>query len=171
MIPDAAMRAHAGGRDAASANVRSHTPSGIVTRVFSVPQEVTMPAVQYGSGRVFDEPYDQLVPRVRAALKAEGFGVITEIDVQQTMKEKLGIDGRPHVILGACNPKFAHEALAVEDDLGLLLPCNVVVYEKGEGSRVAVINAGAMMGFVGNDGLAAIAAEVQARLDRVLASL
>ena len=115
--------------------------------------------------------FEPAVAATREALKAEGFGVITEIDVQRTMKEKLGVDGRPHVILGACNPKYAHEALNVEDDLGLLLPCNVVVYEKGEGSRVAVINAGAMMGMVGNDRLAPIAVEIQARLDRVLASL
>lgn len=130
-----------------------------------------MQAVEYGSGRDLGRPFQEVLGRVREALKAEGFGVITEIDVQKTMKEKLGLDGRPHVILGACSPKYAHQALAVEDDLGLLLPCNVVVYEKGEGSRVAVINAGAMMGLVGNERLAPIAEEVQARLDRVLASL
>ena len=130
-----------------------------------------MQAVEYGVGRDLDQPFQEVLGRVREALKAEGFGVITEIDVQKTMKEKLGIDGRPHVILGACNPKYAHEALSVEDDLGLLLPCNVVVYEKGEGSRVAVINAVAMMGMVGNDRLAPIADEIQERLDRVLASL
>jgi len=130
-----------------------------------------MQAVEYGVGRDLDQSFQEVLGRVREALKAEGFGVITEIDVQKTMKEKLGVDGRPHVILGACNPKYAHEALGVEDDLGLLLPCNVVVYEKGKGSRVAVINAGAMMGMVGNDRLAPIADEIQARLDRVLASL
>ena len=130
-----------------------------------------MQAVEYGIGRDLDQSFQEVLDGVREALKAEGFGVITEIDVQRTMKEKLGVDGRPHVILGACNPKYAHEALNVEDDLGLLLPCNVVVYEKGEGSRVAVINAGAMMGMVGNDRLAPIAVEIQARLDRVLASL
>jgi uncharacterized protein (DUF302 family) len=130
-----------------------------------------MQSVEYGIGRDLDQSFPEVLGRVREALKAEGFGVITEIDVQKTMKEKLGVDGRPHVILGACNPKYAHEALSVEDDLGLLLPCNVVVYEKGEGSRVAAINADAMMGMVGNDRLAPIAAEIQARLDRVLASL
>jgi uncharacterized protein (DUF302 family) len=130
-----------------------------------------MQTVEYGIGRDLDQQFPEVLARVREALKAEGFGVITEIDVQKTMKEKLGVDGRPHVILGACNPKLAHEALGVEDDLGLLLPCNVVVYEKGEGSRVAVINAGAMMGMVGNERLAPIADQVQARLDRVLASL
>jgi uncharacterized protein (DUF302 family) len=130
-----------------------------------------MQGVQYGIGRDLDDPYDVVRPRVVAALKAEGFGVITEIDVQKTMKEKLGVDGRPHVILGACNPKLAHAALEVEADLGLLLPCNVVVYETDAGTRVAAVNAGAMLGMVDNERLAPIADEVQTRLDRVLKSL
>ena len=130
-----------------------------------------MPAVQYGSGRVFDEPYEQLVPRVRAALKAEGFGVITEIDVQRVMKEKLGTDGPAQVILGACNPVLAHRALQLEPDIGLLLPCNVVVYDTGAGTRVAAVNAGVMLDMVGNEQLSDVAAEVQARLERVLAGL
>ena len=130
-----------------------------------------MDPVDYGVGRDLTEPYGTVLPRVLEALKAEGFGVITEIDVQKTMKEKLGVDGRPSVILGACNPKLAHAALGVEADLGLLLPCNVVVYETDAGTRVAVVNAGAMLGMVGNDRLAPIADEVQTRLDRVLASI
>ena len=130
-----------------------------------------MQAVEYGIGRDLSEPYEAVLPRVLAALRAEGFGVITEIDVQKTMKEKLGVDGRPHVILGACNPKLAHAALEVEADLGLLLPCNVVVYETDAGTRVAAVNAGAMLGMVGNDRLAPIADEVQTRLDRVLESI
>ena len=130
-----------------------------------------MQGVEYGVGRVLDESYDDVVPRVREALKAEGFGVITEIDVKKTMKEKLGVDGPPHVILGACNPPLAHKAIGVEPDIGLLLPCNVVVYEADEGTRVAVVNAGAMLGMVGNDQLAGVAAEVQERLDRVLAAI
>jgi len=130
-----------------------------------------MDPVEYGVGRDLTEPYDTVLPRVLEALKAEGFGVLTQIDVQKTMKEKLGVDGRPHVILGACNPKLAHAALDVEADLGLLLPCNVVVYETDAGTRVAVVNAGAMLGMVGNDRLAPIADEVQTRLDRVLESI
>src|SRR5674536_333800 len=121
-----------------------------------------MQAVEYGVGRDLTESYDTVLPRVLEALKAEGFGVITEIDVKETMKEKLGVDGRPHVILGACNPKLAHVALAVEADLVLLLPCNVVVYETDAGTRVAVVNAGAMLGMVGNPELGPIADEVQA---------
>lgn len=130
-----------------------------------------MQAVEYGIGRDLAEAFDTVLPRVYDALKAEGFGVQTEIDVQKTMKEKLGEDGRPHRIIGACNPKLAHAALGVEPDLGLLLPCNVVVYETDGGTRVAVVNAGAMLGMVGNEKLAPIADEVQARLNRVLESL
>ena len=127
--------------------------------------------MEYGSGRVIDESYEQLLPRVREALKAEGFGVITEIDVKKTMKEKLGVDGPQHIILGACNPPLAHEAIGLEPDIGLLLPCNVVVYASDAGTRVAVINAGAMLAMVGNDRLGKVAGEVQERLDRVLAAL
>jgi len=130
-----------------------------------------MEAMQYGVGRDLGDDYDAVVQRVLVALKAEGFGVITEIDVKKTMKEKLGVDGPPHVILGACNPKLAHAALEVEPDLGLLLPCNVVVYAIDGGTRVAAIDAGAMLGMVGNPRLAPIADEVQARLTRVLASI
>ena len=86
-----------------------------------------MDSVMYGIGRELAEPFDSALPRVLEALKAEGFGVITEIDVQQTMKEKLGVDGRPHRILGACNPKLAHEALQIEANIGTMLPCNVVI--------------------------------------------
>ena len=130
-----------------------------------------MEAMQYGVGRDLGDDYDAVVQRVLVALTAEGFGVITEIDVKKTMKEKLGVDGPPHVILGACNPKLAHAALEVEPDLGLLLPCNVVVYAIDGGTRVAAIDAGAMLGMVGNPRLAPIADEVQARLTRVLASI
>ena len=130
-----------------------------------------MQAVEYGVGRAFTESYDEVLSRVLEALKAEGFGVITEIDVKKTMKEKLGADVRPHVILGACNPKLALAALTVEPDLGVLLPCNVVVYETDDGTRVTAVNAGAMLGMVGNPELAPIAAEVQSSLTRVLESL
>jgi uncharacterized protein (DUF302 family) len=130
-----------------------------------------MQAVEYGVGRAFTESYDEILPRVVEALKAEGFGVITEIDVKKTMKEKLDVDVPPHMILGACNPKLAHAAISVEPDLGVLLPCNVVVYETDSGTRVTAVNAGAMLGMVGNDKLAPIADEVQERLTRVLESL
>ena len=130
-----------------------------------------MESVQYGVGRYLDEPYETALARVVEALKAEGFGIITEIDVKKTMKEKLDVDVPQHVILGACNPKLAHQALEVEPDLGVLLPCNVVVYATDQGTRVTAVNAGAMLGMVGNEGLAPIAAQVQEKLDRVLESL
>jgi uncharacterized protein (DUF302 family) len=130
-----------------------------------------MQGMEYGVGRSLDEPYEAARARVVEALKAEGFGVITEIDVKATMKEKLGVDVPPHTILGACNPKLAHAALEVEPDLGVLLPCNVVVYATDKGTRVTAINAGAMLGMVGNDRLTPIAEQVQAGLDRVLQSL
>jgi uncharacterized protein (DUF302 family) len=130
-----------------------------------------MESVQYGVGRYLEEPYETALPRVVGALQAEGFGIITEIDVKKTMKEKLDVDVPQHVILGACNPKLAHAALEVEPDLGVLLPCNVVVYATEQGTRVTAVNAGAMLGMVGNEALAPIAVQVQERLDRVLESL
>ena len=130
-----------------------------------------MESVEYGVGRYLDERYESALPRVVEALKAEGFGIITEIDVKKTMQEKLGVDVPQHVILGACNPKLAHAALQVEPDLGVLLPCNVVVYATDKGTRVTAVNAGAMLGMVGNEALGPIAEQVQERLDRVLESL
>lgn len=125
----------------------------------------------YGIGRYLDEPYETALPRVVDALKAEGFGVITEIDMKKTMKEKLDVDVASHTILGACNPKLAHAALEIEPDLGVLLPCNVVVYSTDQGTRVTAVNAGTMIGMVGNVKLDPIAAQIQERLDRVLESL
>ena len=130
-----------------------------------------MESIEYGVGRYLDQPYETALPRVVEALKAEGFGVVTEIDVRETMREKLGVDVTPHTILGACNPELAHAALQVEPDLGVLLPCNVVVYATPRGTRVTAVNAGAMLGMVGNPALERIAAEVGRRLDRVLESL
>ncbi len=130
-----------------------------------------MRQVEYGMGRDLDEPFEDVLPRVREALKAEGFGVVAEIDVQRTMKEKLGIEGPPHIILGACKPRLARAAIMAEPDLGLLLPCNVVVYETTAGTRVAVINAGALLGMVGNPELEPIAAQVHEGLTKALAGV
>ena len=115
-------------------------------------------------------PYEQAVERVREALSAEGFGVLSEIDVRATLKQKLDADFRPYIILGACNPPLALRALTAEQHIGLLLPCNVIVYAADdEGSSVvAAVDPEVSLGRVGNDALAPLAAEVKSRLRRVL---
>jgi len=122
--------------------------------------------VPYGHG--------EAIGKVKDALKAEGFGVLTEIDVQRTLKEKLGHDMGRYVILGACNPRLAHGGLAAEQELGALLPCNVIVYEDRYADGATVVSAQdpqPMLGFVGNPALQPLAAEARERLVRVLASL
>jgi len=126
--------------------------------------EMTM---SYGFGTKTALPYERAVERTTALLKDEGFGVLTEIDVKKTLKEKLGVDFRRYVILGVCNPPLAHRAFQAELPIGLLLPCNVVVYEEDGGSVVAFMDPAAALGMVGNDALAPIAAEARARLARV----
>ncbi len=125
----------------------------------------------YGFGTTLAVPYEEAIPRVKEALKAEGFGVLTEIDVRQTLQEKLGIEMEPYLILGACNPPLAHRALEEEPEVGLLLPCNVVVRAQGEGSRVEIADPQAMLGIVGNPHLDALATEARQRLQRVISSL
>lgn len=110
------------------------------------------------------------VARARETLKDEGFGVLTEIDVQATLREKLGEETRPYLILGACNAPYAHRALRLEPELGTLLPCNVVVYEQEDGqTRVAGVDPAAMLGIVGRSELEPIADEIRARVERALA--
>ena len=113
-------------------------------------------------------PFDETVVRVRDELIAEGFGVLCEIDVQATLREKLGAEMEPYLILGACNPPLAHQALETEPELGVLLPCNVVVYERGGTTHVSAIDAERMLSIVGNDALAPIAADVRRRLAAVV---
>jgi uncharacterized protein (DUF302 family) len=116
-------------------------------------------------------PYEAAVEKVTAELKAEGFGVLTEIDVKATLKKKLDVDFKRYVILGACNPSLAYQALQKEPDIGLLLPCNVIVYETDSGSLVNIIDPLSMLGFVGNPALDPVAAEARERLERVAAAL
>ncbi len=117
------------------------------------------------------KPYDDALAATKAALKSEGFGVLTEIDVRATMKEKLGADFRRYDIIGACNPPLAHKALETETDIGLLLPCNVVVYEDESGCIVAELDPEDMMAFAGNASMKPVADEARARLERALAAV
>ena len=112
--------------------------------------------------------FSEAVERVRDELKADGFGVLCEIDVQATMKEKLGVDGEPYLILGACNPPLAHQALQAEPELGVLLPCNVVVYRHEGETHISAIDAERMLSIVGNDEIAPVATEVRNRLGAVV---
>src|SRR6266496_2198756 len=116
-------------------------------------------------------PFAEAVARVRETLKQEGFGVLTEIDVQATLREKLGQDVAPYLILGACNPPYAHRALQLEPELGTLLPCNVVVYEHDGVTHLSAIDPVAMLGIVGKRELEPIAAEIQAKLEHALTPL
>ena len=113
--------------------------------------------------------FTEAVARVRETLKEEGFGVLTEIDVQATLNEKLGEEMPPYLILGACNPPYAHRALALEPELGALLPCNVVVYVQADGTtRVSGIDPVAMLGIVGRTDLEPIADEIEEKVERAL---
>jgi uncharacterized protein (DUF302 family) len=126
----------------------------------------------YGFGCSLPLDLAQAKAATTAALKAEGFGVLTEIDVQATLKAKLGVDHRPYVILGACNPQLAYQGLQAEPELGLLLPCNVIVYDNGDHtSRVSIIDPIQMLDVVHNPALAPLAAEVNTRLRRVIDQL
>ena len=127
-----------------------------------------MPAGDYSLSTTTQLPFDEAVERIRAELATEGFGVLCEIDVQATLKAKLGIDGEPYLILGACNPALAHQALTAEPDLGVLLPCNIVVYTRGRETHISAVDAERMLSIVENDALAPIAADVKRRLIAVV---
>ena len=127
----------------------------------------------YGIGRLVALGYDATVQRVKDALGAEGFGILCEIDVAATMKRKLDVDFRPYVILGACNPALAHRALSTEPDIGLLLPCNVIVYADDVPGRcvVAALDPVAALGLTGNADLTPVAEDVKNRLTRALEAI
>ena len=119
-----------------------------------------------------DLPYEQAIQKVTAALKAEGFGALTEIDVKATLKQRLNADFRRYAILGACNPPLAYRALSANLDVGLLLPCNVTVYEEGEGTVVSAVNPMTMSDLIqGDPVLGSVAEEARVKLERVIASL
>lgn len=126
----------------------------------------------YYFSNMLDIPFDAAVDKVTEALKNEGFGVLTTIDVRETLKKKLGVDFPRYVILGACNPKMAHEALQVESMIGTMLPCNVIVRDSGDGkTEVAAVDPVSSMQAVSNPKLASVATIVQAKLENVINSL
>ena len=125
----------------------------------------------YAIGTTLAAPYNQAVARVKQALKDEGFGVMSEIDVQAALKEKLGVEGGAYLIIGACNPPLAHRALQAEPDLGVFLPCNVVVYEAADGTHVSAVDPQSMLGPIANPLLDGIADEVKRRFTRLIATL
>ena len=129
---------------------------------------------KYGFSQAVDLPFEEAIEKTREALKSEGFGVLSEIDIREKLREKLGVDFRRYTILGACNPPLAYKSLQEELEIGLLLPCNVIVYEADEEGRsvVAAVDAGAMLSVVGgNPTLDAVSAEVNERLVRALGQI
>ena len=122
--------------------------------------------INYGFTKEMDIPYEKVIEQAREALKKEGFGILTEIDVREKMKEKLGVDMKKYIILGACNPQNAFKAILAEENIGLMLPCNVIVYEKGSKTVLSVIRPTAAMQMVDNAELQKVAEEVEAQLKK-----
>ena len=127
--------------------------------------------LEYGFSTTLELPLDEAIARTKSALKTEGFGVLTEIDVQATLREKLGVETAAQVILGACNPALAHQALQTEPEVGLLLPCNVAVRANEGMSTVSIIDPESMLGVVANPAMRVIASEASTRLQRVILQL
>jgi uncharacterized protein (DUF302 family) len=124
--------------------------------------------MQYGFSKTTDYSFDQAIEKVTEELKKEGFGVLTSIDVKETLKKKIDVDFKKYTILGACNPKLAHGALQVEEELGLLLPCNVIVYEKNDKTVVSIFDPMVMTMVIDNPNMKPVAEEVKNKLQRVL---
>jgi uncharacterized protein (DUF302 family) len=129
---------------------------------------MTTTTTSYAITRDIDEPFGEVVARIREELATEGFGVLTEIDVQATLKQKLDLDVEPYLILGACNPNLASKGLDIEPDLGVLLPCNVVVRRYGGHTHVAAMEPAAALRLADNPELEPLAAEAQARITRAV---
>ena len=122
--------------------------------------------IRYGLTKELDIPYETVIEQVRDALKKEGFGVLTEIDVKEKMKEKLGLDMGKYIILGACNPPNAYKAILAEENIGLMLPCNVIVYERGGKTVLSVIRPTVAMQMVDNVELQKLAEAVEGKLKK-----
>lgn len=127
--------------------------------------------MSYYFNKTLNISFDKAIQRVTDELQKEGFGILTEIDVKQTLKKKLDVDYRPYKILGACNPHFAYQALQAEDKIGTMLPCSVIVQDTGAGVEVAAIDPKASMMAVKNPALEGIAEQVQSKLKKVIESL
>lgn len=128
--------------------------------------------MNYQFSKTIQLPFDEAIAHVTEALKNEGFGILTEIDVQATLKKKLNVDFKPYKILGACNPPFAYEALKAEDKIGAMLPCNVIVQMQTEGQvEVSAVDPVASMMAIDNPALSAIATEIQGKLKKVIENL
>ncbi len=127
--------------------------------------------MSYYFSKTLNKSFDEAIEAVTQALQEEGFGILTEIDVKETLKKKLDVNFRPYKILGACNPPFAHKALLAEERIGLMLPCNVIVQQKDDGVEVAAVDPIASMAGVNNDDLASIATQVRDKLKKVIDSL
>lgn len=124
--------------------------------------------MKYGFSKTTDYNFEQAIEKVTEELKKEGFGVLTTIDVKDTLKKKIDVDFKKYTILGACNPKLAHSALQVEEELGLLLPCNVIVYERNEKTVVSIFDPRVMTLVIENPEMKPVAEEVKNKLQRVL---
>lgn len=127
--------------------------------------------ISYGFSKEVGVSFEQAVEEVTGKLKDHGFGVLTKIDVRQTLKDKLGIDFKKYMILGACNPASARRAILAEEDVGLLLPCNVVVYERDGRAVVSAIRPTVAMQMIDNPDLEKIAEDIEAKLESVIASV
>jgi uncharacterized protein (DUF302 family) len=127
--------------------------------------------INYGFVKKLDTGFDQAVEQVTESLKKEGFGILTTIDVKEKFKEKLGIDFKKYLILGACNPANAHQAIEAEENIGLMLPCNVIVYEKDGKVIVAAIKPTIAMKMIKNEPLSKIAEKVETKINRVIDSI
>lgn len=127
--------------------------------------------MKYGFSKTTDYNFELAIEKVTEELKKEGFGVLTTIDVKDTLKKKIDVDFKKYTILGACNPKLAHGALQIEEELGLLLPCNVIVYEKNEKTVVSIFDPRVMTLVIDNPEMKTVAEEVKEKLQRVLAAV
>ncbi len=127
--------------------------------------------MKYGFSKTVAYSFEEAIEKVTAELAKEGFGVLTTIDIQATLKKKLNVDFSRYTILGACNPPFAHKSLSAEIEIGLLLPCNVIIYEKDGSIAVSAFNPGIMESIIDNPALQPIANEVREKLERAIASV